>query len=399
VVALLALSCVIAVATANVVFKETFDAGWDSRWVMSKFKESDGTQGQWRLAAGEFHGDSTASQGIQTSEDARFYGISAAFTKPVSNQGVPLVLQFTVKFDQAIDCGGAYAKILFAGFDQAQFGGDTPYAIMFGPDICGSTRRIHLIFSYKGQNYLWKKQSRPETDRFTHLYTLHLFPDNTYEVLVDGESRDKGSLHDDWDLLAAREIDDTSAKKPGDWDDHEFIEDPEDKKPATWDQPEFIRDDKASKPADWDPENDGEWEAPMVPNPAYKGEWRARKIKNPAFKGIWKAPKVPNPEFVDDPLLYRYENMGGLGVEIWQVKSGTIFDNFFVSVGDNAVTEAKDFAANTSGKFKEQERAMEQQQQEARRKAAAAAAPPADESGDEEGGSGGADEEDDHEYL
>jgi hypothetical protein len=27
---------------------------------------------------------------------------------------------------------------------------------------------------------------------------------------------------------------------------------------------------------DWDDEDDGEWEAPTVPNPEYKGEWKPK---------------------------------------------------------------------------------------------------------------------------
>jgi calreticulin len=27
---------------------------------------------------------------------------------------------------------------------------------------------------------------------------------------------------------------------------------------------------------DWDDEDDGEWEAPTIPNPEYKGEWKAK---------------------------------------------------------------------------------------------------------------------------
>ena len=37
-------------------------------------------------------------------------------------------------------------------------------------------------------------------------------------------------------------------------------------------------DKEAKKPEDWDAEEDGEWEAPMVPNPDYKGEWSAKRI-------------------------------------------------------------------------------------------------------------------------
>ena len=27
---------------------------------------------------------------------------------------------------------------------------------------------------------------------------------------------------------------------------------------------------------DWDDEDDGEWEAPTIPNPEYKGEWKPK---------------------------------------------------------------------------------------------------------------------------
>jgi hypothetical protein len=39
--------------------------------------------------------------------------------------------------------------------DQKDFSGDSPYGIMFGPDVCGtSTKRVHVIFTYKGKNLL-----------------------------------------------------------------------------------------------------------------------------------------------------------------------------------------------------------------------------------------------------
>ena len=53
---------------------------------------------------------------------------------------------------------------------------------MFGPDVCGSTKRVHFILNYKGQNHLIKREVRPETDVYTHLYTAVIFPNQTYEV-------------------------------------------------------------------------------------------------------------------------------------------------------------------------------------------------------------------------
>jgi len=71
---------------------------------------------------------------------------------------------------------------------------------------------------------------------------------------------------------------DPKATKPEDWDERAEIDDPEDKKPDGWDDvAATIADPKAKKPKDWSDEDDGEWEAPTVPNPEYKGEWKAKR--------------------------------------------------------------------------------------------------------------------------
>mmetsp|Transcript_17950 Transcript_17950/g.27765 ORF Transcript_17950/g.27765 Transcript_17950/m.27765 type:complete len:318 (+) Transcript_17950:836-1789(+) len=204
---------------------------------------------------------------------------------------------------------------------------------MFGPDICGySTKKVHVIFTYKGKNHLIKKEIKPETDVKTHIYTLIVKPDNTYEVLIDLKSVQKGSLYDDWDMIPPKIIKDPKAKKPEDWDENEEIDDPEDKKPDGYDDiPKQIVDPDAKKPEDWDDESDGEWEAPMIDNPEFKGEWKPKKIKNPAYKGKWVAPDIDNPDFVDDPEVYNVVKSNGvIGFELWQVKAGTVFDNILV---------------------------------------------------------------------
>lgn len=63
------------------------------------------------------------------------------------------------------------------------FSGDTPYSIMFGPDICGSsTRKVHVILNYKGENHELKSSIMAETDQLSHVYTLVIRPDASYEV-------------------------------------------------------------------------------------------------------------------------------------------------------------------------------------------------------------------------
>merc|ERR1719295_2374351 len=120
--------------------------------------------------------------------------MSAAFP-PVSNVDKPLVIQFTVKHEQNIDCGGGYIKLFDCKLDQADMHGESPYNIMFGPDICGpGTKKVHVIFEHKGKNHLIKKDIRCKDDVFTHLYTLVVNTDGTYEVLIDNESAQTGSL-------------------------------------------------------------------------------------------------------------------------------------------------------------------------------------------------------------
>jgi calreticulin len=354
-----------AIASAKVYFQETFDGDWEKRWVASTFKGAEA--GKWEVSAGTFYGDAQADKGLRTTEDARFYQITAEMPEEFSNKGKDLIVQYSVKHEQNIDCGGGYIKLHPKGIDQAKYNGDTEYNIMFGPDICGSsTKRVHLIFNYKGKNHLIKKDVKCESDQFTHLYTLFLHPDNTYEIQIDGKEVAKGSLKEDWDLLLPKEIKDPKASKPADWVDEKQIPDPTDKKPEGWDDiPKEIPDPAATKPEDWDDELDGEWERPTIDNPEYKGEWQPKMIDNPAYKGEWIHPMVPNPDFVDDNNLYLYESNKFVGFELWQVKSGTIFDNILVT--DDAA-EATKWAAKTATTREEEKKMFDKQEEERKAK-------------------------------
>merc|ERR1712125_147133 len=183
---------------------------------------------------------------------------------------------------------------------------------------------------------------KQENDGTSHVYRMILKPDNTVVVEIDEEEIYKGSIKDDWEVLAPKEITDPADKKPDDWVDTSMMDDPEDKKPDDWVEEKRIVDADAKQPEDWDEEEDGEWEAPMIDNPAFKGEWMVKRISNPAYKGIWEAKKIDNPEYVDDDKVYKYDDFGFIGLDLWQVKSGSIFDNLIIT-DDKA--EADTFAA------------------------------------------------------
>jgi len=197
---------------------------------------------------------------------------------------------------------------------------------------------------------------------FTHLYTLIVNPDGTYEVLIDNESAQKGSLTDDWDFLPPKKIKDPEVSKPDDWVDDEMMDDPEDVKPEDWDQPQTMVDPDAEEPEDWDEEDDGEWEAPMIPNPDYKGPWKAKRIPNPEYKGEWEHPMIDNPEYVQESEVYKRGVLQYVGMEVWQVKAGTIFDNILIT---DDVDEAKKIGDETWGVTKDAEKKMKDEQDEA----------------------------------
>jgi len=180
---------------------------------------------------------------------------------------------------------------------------------------------------------------------------LILKPDNTYEVRIDNEKVESGKLEEDWDFTVPKRIPDPNAKKPSDWVDEAKIDDPTDSKPADWDKPEHIPDPDAKKPEDWDDEIDGTWEPPM--------------IDNPDFKGVWKARQIDNPDYEEDPNLYLFKDVGAVGFDLWQVKSGTIFDNVIIT---DSVERAEEFGQETWGKTKDAEKAMKDKQDEVERK-------------------------------
>merc|ERR1712072_1076614 len=337
----------VTLVSGKIYFSETFGDDWESRWTTSKWKDSEGTAGKWELAAGKWSKDEKEDRGIQTAEDSKFFGVSAAFDS-FSNEGKELIVQYQAKYEKDVECGGGYLKMGPKMDDQTKFGDPTVYNIMFGPDKCGYTKRTHLIFQYKGKNVLKKSDLdyKQEGEGTSHLYRMTLKPDNTVKVEIDEESIYDGSLKEDWEMLKPKEISDPDDKKPADWADDSMMDDPDTKKPDDWVEEKRIVDADAKKPDDWDDEEDGEWEAPMKDNADYKGDWHAKRISNPAYKGVWEAKKIANPEYEDDDGVYKYEDFGFIGFDLWQVKAETIFDNIII-------TDDKAEADKMAAKWKE----------------------------------------------
>uniref|UniRef100_A0A3B3VNS9 Calmegin n=1 Tax=Poecilia latipinna TaxID=48699 RepID=A0A3B3VNS9_9TELE len=378
------------VATGDVYFAETFDDGSLDRWQPSKTTKEDADDeiakydGKWMvepLKENKVPGD----QGLVLKSRAKHHAIAAMLDKPFVFQDEPLVVQYEVNFQDGIDCGGAYIKLLSdsGSLSLEQFHDRTPYTIMFGPDKCGEDYKLHFIFRHKNplnKDMEEKHAKRADvdlkkfyTDKKTHLYTLVLNPDNSYEMFIDQSSVSRGNLLYDMvpPVNPPKEIDDPNDSKPDDWDERAKIPDPEAVKPDDWDEdapakiedpdalkpegwlddePEFVSDPNAEKPEDWDEEMDGEWEAPQVPNPScetapgcgewkrpminnpqYKGKWKAPLIDNPHYQGVWKPRKMMNPEYFEDLQPFRMTSFKALGLELWSMTSDIYFDNFIIT--------------------------------------------------------------------
>jgi len=374
----LALICALVaqIYASDPLFYESFDESFEGSWIVSAKEEY---QGVWKREKSDGHDD----YGLLVSEQARKYAVVKKLDEPVILKDKTVVLQFEVRLQNGLECGGAYLKYLRpqdAGWTPEGFDNESPYSIMFGPDKCGSTNKVHFILKHKNPqtgNFVEHHLKFPPSvpyDKLTHVYTAILEPNSDVRILIDGEEKKKANILSSEDfepaLIPPKTIPDPEDKKPEDWDERAKIPDPAATKPDDWDEdapmeiedeeatkpegwlddePEEIDDPEASKPEDWDDEEDGEWEAPkidnpkcevapgcgewkrpMKKNPAYKGKWHAPLIDNPAYKGIWKPRDIPNPEYfeLESP---NFEPIAAVGIEIWTMQDGILFDNVLIA--------------------------------------------------------------------
>lgn len=165
---------------------------------------------------------------FQTTEPAKHYGVATALPSALPPSD-GLAFQYELKLADGVTCGGAYFKLVSASpdFTPAGLVDTTPFSIMFGPDKCGATNKVHLILRHAAPNGTVEEKhlvSPPlvETDKLTHTYTLLLHPANSsYDILVDGVSKKAGLLAEDFDppFVPPKEIDDPKDTKPANWVD------------------------------------------------------------------------------------------------------------------------------------------------------------------------------------
>eukprot|EP00069_Balaena_mysticetus_P006257 bmy_18571T0 len=213
-----------------------------------------------------------------------------------------------------------------------------------GPDICGfDVKKVHVILHFKNQYHSNKKSIRCKVDGFTHLYTLILRPDLTYEVKIDGQSIESGSIEYDWQLTSLKKMEKASAESE-DWDQAT------EGKSQAWEK--HFLDASASTPSDWNSELDGDRQAPMLQKPPHQDGLKPEGID----RDVWLHQKMKNTNYLTEYDLSEFENIGAIGLELWQVRSGTIFDNFLITDDEEY---AENFGKATWGETKGPEREMD----------------------------------------
>ncbi|KAI0987061.1 hypothetical protein GJ496_007333 [Pomphorhynchus laevis] len=78
------------------------------------------------------------------------------------------------------------------------------------------------------------------------------------------------------------------------------------------------------------------------------GKWVTRTIDNPDYRRPWIAKQIPNPEYVEDHTIGIFKDICLIGIDVWQVKSGTIFSDFLITDDVDLAIQAADVIVETS---------------------------------------------------
>jgi len=179
---------------------ESFEEG-KGRWVTSKHKDFTGV---WDLDTSDVVAPSNTR--LMMSSAGQRHAIFHTLSSLLQIGSDDFVFQYEVSAANGFGCDGAYVKLLQKSeLNEERLHAGSPYTIMFGPDKCGSTNKVHFIFQHKNPitGVFEEKHLRDapavKLDKRTHLYTLVIRPDNSFEILIDGESAKKGSLLEDFE--------------------------------------------------------------------------------------------------------------------------------------------------------------------------------------------------------
>lgn len=280
----------LARSRAEVYFEDRTQNSQFRSWQIPAADEKLGT---WEVIDGE-------EGGVRTRNDQHRHVFLKHLSQVFSTENRTFVLQFSVRFPPGLECAGGYINLYDKNASMVFLEEMGVPLLSFGPNICGREQQVLVSWRYKGQLYPIQKDIPTPYDTIAHLYTLHVQPDQTYEVFVDWERVASGSLTKDWRMLPPRYIQDVKAPRPADWQTAAEVDDPSDVRPTDWDDSKH-------------------------------GPWRPRRIPNPKYEGPWIPPIIQNPDYYEDDRIYVLEDVMAMGFDVWQSESGTTFSHILIT--------------------------------------------------------------------
>jgi calnexin len=98
-------SVLFVASSSDTIFYDSFDENWDGRWIVS---QSSDYGGKWKYEKSEGHED----YGLLVSQPAKKYGIAVDLPEEVNPTDNTVVLQYDLRLQKGLECGGAYLKYL-----------------------------------------------------------------------------------------------------------------------------------------------------------------------------------------------------------------------------------------------------------------------------------------------
>ena len=125
--------------TEELLFVETFDEKGQgdifTKWIKSSVTDYKDQPLLVKAAKTTIKG-LDLDKGLSLTLANKHYGISTLFATPIdTKERKEFVVQYDLKLENGLQCGGAYIKLLrdSPDLDLSQLSGKTPYTIMFGP--------------------------------------------------------------------------------------------------------------------------------------------------------------------------------------------------------------------------------------------------------------------------
>ncbi|CAK9293995.1 unnamed protein product [Gordionus sp. m RMFG-2023] len=322
-----------------VYFSETFEnlVEYNAKWVKSQsFKLIDGKKykydGVWGLENAIKNGH-VEDNGLLMKVRSKHYAISTPLFQPFQFDIYPFMLQYEVKFQKLVKCSGAYVKLISRRPDLnlLLFNASTPYTLMFGPDLCGNDPKLHFVIGYRDPlNGIWEERhckrsahslisyfpttghdsespASTSNSTLTRLFTLILKPDSTFMLKIDNKVVNSGHLSRDF---------------------HSAFSSTEKVKKKV-DPPPFyycLRSDADNPKYIWFFESP--FRLPPVcdflPTTHSKLSQKSLKIKQSSASKNASFHRDLNP-------FQSLETISAIGLELWSMDEGILFDNFIIT--------------------------------------------------------------------